>query len=110
MGAGHGLGGVHGGGTGVIQQFSMQAGAHTCGHGAGQTRGSGAGVGTTSGGGASPVSVGGAVKKRKGRTINLWNKHLIARKCLIKLTILFLTFSLREQSLFYLPEWQLIKR
>lgn len=29
IGAGHGLGGVHGGGIGVIQQFSMQAGAHT---------------------------------------------------------------------------------
>ena len=29
IGAGQALGGVHGGGTGVIQQFSIQAGAHT---------------------------------------------------------------------------------
>ena len=68
IGAGQGLGGVHGGGKGVIQQFSIQAGAQTWGHGAGHMRGSGVGVGTTRGGGPSPDSVGGAAKKRKIET------------------------------------------
>ena len=64
MGAGgQGPGGTQGG-TGVLQQFSIQAGAQTCGQGAGQMRGSGAGVGTTRGGGPSPDSVGGAAKKK----------------------------------------------
>lgn len=62
---GQGPGGAHGGGTGVLQQFSIQAGAQTWGHVPGQTRGSGAGVGTIRGGGPSPDSVGGAVKEHK---------------------------------------------
>ena len=53
------------GGMGVLQQFSIQAGAQTWGHGAGHIRGSGVGVGTTRGGGPSPDSTGGAENKTK---------------------------------------------
>lgn len=63
IGIGQGAGPAHGGGTGVLQQFSIQAGAQTCGQGAGQSRGSGVGVGTTRGGGAAPSVGGGAEKK-----------------------------------------------
>lgn len=82
IGAGQALGGVHGGGTGVLQQFSIQAGAHTCGHVPGQIRGSGAGVGTIRGGGVSPGSVGGAVKRRKekkGKLIRAITKGRISK-------------------------------